>query len=174
MMNSKARARDLVSRSRSVLRAQGYDLIHTAESFNQFGRSQDAWGVVDVIHPASWAVTASIPLGGTPGNISIARGFALVGAGDADSCDLFIYRTDTNEVWADASKPFFLLSAASGWCTVGKIAVSLSEEWAYVPVGVWGAEAFLLECQVSDQPIFQRIFDLAPGANLPSAVGLVY
>lgn len=131
------------------------------------------FGIVDVIDPASWTVTASIPLGGTPGNISIGKGFALVGAGDADSCDLFIYRTDTHVVWADGANPFTLV-ASSGWCTVGKIAVSLSEEWAYVPVGVWGAEAFLLECQISDEPIFQRIFDLAPGANLPGAVGLVY
>jgi hypothetical protein len=132
------------------------------------------FGIVDVIDSASWTVTASIPLGGTPANISIANGFALVGAGDADSCDLFIYRTDTNEVWSDASSPFFLLPSTSGWCTVGKIAVSQTGEWAYVPMGVWGAEAYLMECQVSDAPIFQRIFDLAPGANLPSAVGLIY
>jgi hypothetical protein len=136
----------------------------------------DYWsvfGIVDVIDPASWSVTASIPLGGTPANISIAKGFALVGAGDADSCDLFIYKTDTNVVWADGSNPFTLI-VSSGWCTVGKIAVSQTEEWAYVPMGVWGAEAFLMECQVSDEPIFKRIFDLAPGANLPGAVGLVY
>ncbi len=136
----------------------------------------DYWsvfGVVDVIDPASWTVTSSIPLGGSPGNISIGKGFALVGAGDADSCDLFIYRTDTHVVWADGSNPFTLIGS-SGWCTVGKIAVSQSEEWAYVPMGVWGAEALLMECQIGTKPIFQRVFDLAPGANLPSAVGLVY
>jgi len=137
------------------------------------GDYSSVFGVVDVIDPASWTVTASIPLGGTPGNISIAKGFALVGAGDADSCDLFIYTTDTHVVWADGSKPFTLI-ASSGWCTVGKIAVSQSEEWAYVPMGVWGAEALLMECQIGTKPIFQRVFDLAPGANLPGAVGLVY
>ena len=130
-------------------------------------------GVVDVIDPASWGVTASIPLGGSPGNISIARDFALIGAGDADSCDLFLYRTDTNEVLADGSNPL-VLTASSGWCTVGKIAVSRSEEWAYVPLGVWGAESLLMECQIGTEPVFKRVFDLAPGANLPGAVGLVY
>jgi hypothetical protein len=130
-------------------------------------------GIVDVIDPASWAVTASIPLGGTPGNISTGKGFALVGAGDADSCDLFLYRTDTHAVLADGSNPF-VLRASSGWCTVGKIAVSQSEEWAYVPMGVWGAEAVVMECLLGTEVAVQRVFDLAPGANLPGAVGLVY
>ncbi len=131
------------------------------------------FGVVDVIDPVSLAVTASIPVGGTPGNISIAGAFALIGAGDADSCDIFIYKTDTNAVWSDASNPFILLES-SGWCTVGKIGVSESGRWAYVPMGVWGAESVLMECEVATRPIFRRVFDLAPGANLPSAVGLVY
>jgi hypothetical protein len=130
-------------------------------------------GVVDVIDPASWTVTESISLGGSPGNVSIGKGFALVGAGDADSCDLFIYRTDTNEVLSDGSDPFTLIGS-SGWCTVGKIAVSQSEQWAYVPMGVWGAESLLMECKLGTEVAIQRSFDLAPDANLPGAVGLVY
>ncbi len=141
-------------------------VICTGDYFSVFG-------VVDVIDPLTFSVTTSIPLGGSPGNISIGRGFALIGAGDADSCDLFIYKTDTNAVWADGSNPF-ILWPATGWCSVGKIAVSQSEEWAYIPMGVWGAEARLMECQLGSNLNFQRVFNLAPSANLPSAVGLVY
>jgi hypothetical protein len=136
----------------------------------------DYWstfGVVDVIDPASWSVTTSIPVGGSPGNVSIGNGFALVGAGDADSCDLYIYKTDTNAVWTDSTNPF-ILSSTSGWCTVGKIAVSDSERWAYIPMGVWGAEARLEEFKLVSGPRFERRFNLAPSANLPVAVGLVY
>ena len=151
------------------LAVDGEGEIHVVST----GDYWSVFGVVDVIDPASWSVTTSIPLGGSPGNISIGKGFALIGAGDADSCDLFIYKTDTNAVWADGTNPFTLIGS-SGWCTVGKIAVSQSEEWAYVPMGVWGAEALLMEYQIGTKVNFQRVFDLAPGANLPSAVGLVY
>lgn len=136
----------------------------------------DYWstfGVVDIIDPAAWSITTSIPLGGTPGNISIGGGFALIGAGDADSCDLYIYKTDTNAVWSDSTSPA-VLAGASGWCTVGKIAVSQSEKWAYVPMGVFGAEAWLAEIGIGTKLNVTRSFPLTPGANLPSAVGLVY
>jgi hypothetical protein len=151
------------------LAVDGEGEIHVVST----GDYWSAFGVVDVIDPASRSVVASIPVGGTPGNISIGGDFALIGAGDADSCDLYVYKTDTNAVWSDSASPA-VLTESSGWCTVGKIAVSASGRWAYVPIGVWGAEAWLLEMDIGTKLNFQRIFNLAPGANLPSAVGLVY
>ncbi len=134
-----------------------------------------AFGLMEVIDPATWTVTASVPLGGSPGNISATGKYALIGAGNADSCDLYVVRTDTLQVIRDSTNPLTLMST-SGWCTVGKIGVGVSSTgWkAYVPAGAWGAQNKLFELGMLSGPTLERTFDLEPHANLPVGVGLLY
>ena len=137
------------------------------------GDYASTFGVVDVIDPATWTVTASIPLGGSPGNITIGAQTALIGAGDATGCKLYAFDTATNAVLYDSASPLDL-GATSGWCTVGKIATELQAlvQTFWVPVGAWGAEAKLFELTLPGLTV-SRTFDLTPGANLPVAVGIV-
>ena len=143
-------------------------VVCTGDYFSQFG-------VMDAIDPVTWAVASSVPLGGSPGNVSILGGWALVGAGDADSGDLYVVRTDTGQVVHDSTNPLTLM-ATSGWCTVGKISFGADLEGlkAYAPAGSLGAEARLFELTFDPTAQQARAFDLAPGANMPAAVGLVY
>jgi len=139
----------------------------------------DYWstfGVVDVIDPVTRQVTGSAAVGGSPGNISAAGFLALMGAGDADSCDLYVVKTDTLEVLRGSSNPLSLMST-SGWCTVGKIGAGWTPTGrkAYAPAGAWGAENKLFEISLlSANPTLERTFDLEPDANLPVGVGLLY
>jgi len=139
----------------------------------------DYWstfGVMDVIDTATRSVVASVPLGGSPGNISIAGNYALIGAGDADSCDLYMVNVLTNAVVNDSSSPW-ILANTTNWCTVGKIAdgQGASGTWAYVPTGVWGAEAKLFELKMAPgTPAVSRSINLTTAANMPAAVGLLY
>jgi len=149
--------------------AQGeIHVICTGDYFSTFG-------VLDVIDPATMAVTASVALGGSPGNVTIDGDVAVMGAGDATSCNVFVVNTSTNAVVHDSTSPFSLMTP-SGWCTVGKIAVGQTQNGlkAYVPAGVFGAEAKLFELAMGASVSITRTFDLAPSANLPADVGLVY
>ena len=138
------------------------------------GNYDDIPGVMDVIDPDSWSVTTSIPLGGSPGNISIGNNLAVIGAGDADSCDLYVVRTNTNSTEHDSSNPLNLMDT-SGWCTVGKIAVSSGGQHAYVPAGDRGGEAKLFELSLQPGNLqTTQTFDLEPGADLPTAAGMLY
>ncbi len=139
----------------------------------------DYWstfGVMDVIDPATLTVIDSVPLGGSPGNISIAGSYALIGAGDSDSCDLYMVHAATNAVVHDSADPW-ILANTSNWCTVGKIAdgQGASGTWAFVPTGVWGGESSLFELQMAPgTPTLSRTFDLTTAANIPAAAGLLY
>lgn len=140
------------------------------------GHYSSTFGVVDVIDPATWQVVDSVAVGGSPGNVSAAGLFALMGAGDADSCDLYVVKPDTLEVLRGSSNPLALMST-SGWCTVGKIGVGMTPTgWkAYAPAGAFGAENKLFEISLSSaNPTLERTFDLEPDANLPVGVGLLY
>jgi hypothetical protein len=138
------------------------------------GNYDDIPGVMDVIDPDSWSVTTSVPLGGSPGNISIGNNLAVIGAGDADSCDLYVVRTNTNSAEHDSSNPLNLMDT-SGWCTVGKIAVSSGGQHAYVPAGDRGGEAKLFELSLQPGNLqTTQTFDLEPGADLPTAAGMLY
>jgi len=139
------------------------------------GNYWSEFGVVDVIDPTTWSVTDSIPVGGSPGNISVLADWGLLGAGDADSCDVYALKTNNNSVVHDSANPFTLMSA-SGWCTVGKIALSQTQTGlkAFVPAGVWAAEARLFELTLAPTVQLSRTFDLVPTADLPAAVGVVY
>jgi len=135
-----------------------------------------AFGVMDVINPATRSVVASVSLGGSPVNISIAGNYALMGAGDADSCDLYLVNVDTNAVVHGSSNPW-TLATTSDWCTVGKIAdgQGASGTWAYVPTGVWGQAGRLFELEMAPGvPSVSRNVNLTTAANMPAAVGLLY
>ena len=164
ILTSQINAQDL------AVDAEGQiNVICTGDYGSQFG-------VMDVIDPATWTVTQSVVLGGSPGNISIGGNAALIGAGDGDGCDLYVVLTNTNDVVHDDANPL-TLEVPSGWCTVGKIELGQTQNGlrGYAPAGVWGAEAKLFELGFSPAVSVTRTFDLAlGGANLPVAVGLVY
>jgi len=166
------------------------DLIHTTQVNPQdlavdaqgrinvicTGDYYSSFGVLDVIDPAARAVVASLPLGGSPGNITVAGDYALVGAGDTDSCDLYMVATDTHTVVYDQASPWKLMDS-SGWCTVGKIDAARGPSGlrAFVPAGVWGAEARLYELRLDAvTPAVAQTYVLNPGANLPVAVGVLH
>jgi hypothetical protein len=140
------------------------------------GNYADLTGVMDVIDPATRSVIASVDLGGSPGNVSVAGNYALIGAGDGDSCDLYMVATDTHTAVHDSATPWNLMDS-SGWCTVGKIAQGQGPAGlkAFVPAGVWGAEARLFELQLTPGvPALTQTYSLDPAADLPAAVGLLY
>ncbi len=141
------------------------NVICTGDYWSEFG-------VLDVIDPGTWSVTESIPLGGSPGNITIGNDVALMGAGDTNGCNLYVINTDTNEAEYDSTNPLNLM-VPSGWCTVGKIAMGAMGDaaYAYAPAGVFFAEAKLFELSL-DQLEITQTFDLEPSANLPNAVSL--
>ena len=133
-----------------------------------------AFGVVDVIDPATQTVVDSISVGGSPSTITAAGNFLLMGDGDFDSCNIRVVNADTGAVVHGGDTPWEL-GATSDWCTVGKIgeASGLSGIKAYVPAGVYGAEALLFEIGVSGAaPVLVNTHDLAPAANLPAAVAI--
>jgi hypothetical protein len=140
------------------------------------GNYADLAGVLDVIDPDTRSVIASVDLGGSPGNVSIAGNYALIGAGDGDSCDLYMVTTDAHTAVHDSGTPWNLMDS-SGWCTVGKIAQGQGPGGlkAFVPAGVWGAEARLFELQLTPGvPALTQTYSLDPAADLPAAVGLLY
>jgi len=139
------------------------------------GDYRSQFGVLDVIDPATWSVALSVDLGGSPGNLSILGDWALVGAGDADSGDLYVVRTGSHQAIHKSDNPLTLMATA-GWCTVGKITLGVDAAGlkAYAPAGVLGAEAKLFELVFSPTVQVSRTFDLAPGADMPAGVGLVY
>ncbi len=140
------------------------------------GDYADMTGAMDVIDPATREVITSIPLGGSPGNISIVGNYALMGAGDSDSCDLYMVATDTHTVVHDSADPWNLMDT-TGWCTIGKIGQGKGPTGlkAFVPAGVWGAEARLFELQAEPgTPALTQTYNLDPGAEMPAAVGVFY
>jgi hypothetical protein len=117
-----------------------------------------------------------VPLGGSPGNITIAGNYALIGAGDGDSCDLYMVTTDTHTVLYDSESPWKLMDS-SGWCTVGKIGQGDGPSGlrAFVPTGVLSAEARLFELQLTSvMPALTQTYNLEPAADMPAAVNVFY
>jgi len=135
-----------------------------------------AFGVLDVIDPETRSVESSVALGGSPGNITIAGDYALIGAGGSDGCDLHMVDVAAQSVVHDNSDPW-ILAETTDWCTVGKIAGGQGPgvTWAYVPTGVWGTDARLFELHLAPGgPTVSRSFDLTGAADMPAAVGLLY
>ena len=166
------------------------DLIHTSQvnpqdlAVGPAGRinvvsTGDYWsrfGVMDVIDTATRTVIDSVNLGGSPGNITVAGNHALMGAGDANSCDLYVVNVATRAVVHDSTNPWTLANTTD-WCTVGKIADGQGPggTWAYVPTGVWGQAGRLFELKMAPgAPSVSRSFNLTAAANLPAAAGILY
>ncbi|MBK7976048.1 MAG: hypothetical protein IPK07_23175 [Deltaproteobacteria bacterium] len=55
--------------------------------------------------PSTLQVLRTVPLGGSPGTVTVAGSVALVGDGGSSGCRLYAARTDTGAVLYDALAP---------------------------------------------------------------------
>ncbi len=141
------------------------------------GNYGDQFGFIDVIDPtASWSVTRSIPVGGSPVTIAVGGGMALMGAGDSSNANLYAVDTTTFQVLHDSSTPLRLLPAEQegGFWMIGKIAIHPTEPLGYVPVGyTTGTISALVEVFLGHERIeVQRRFVLPGSGQIPSSVAL--